>query len=92
MVHFILSTFLSNVAAFCNVNTNFVTNYFAMTYIVIDTNDRLAEGFLEYVKTLPFAKIEKGDNVTTIKAMEQAKKGKTTKHKNVKELISFLNK
>ena len=63
-----------------------------MTYIVIDTTDKQSEGFLKYVKTLPFAKIESKANVTTIKAMEQAKKGKTTKHKNAKELISFLNK
>ena len=63
-----------------------------MTYIVIDTNDKQAEGFLEYVKTLPFATIETGANLTTVKAMEQAKKGKTTKHKSAKELISFLNK
>ena len=62
-----------------------------MTYIVIDTADKQSEAFLMYVKTLPFAKIQSG-NVTTIKAMEQVKKGKTTKHKNAKELISFLNK
>ena len=63
-----------------------------MTYIVIDTSNKQSEGFLEYVKTLPFAKIEKGNNPITLKAMEQVKKGKTTKHKNAKELISFLNK
>ncbi len=63
-----------------------------MTYIVIDTTDKQSEGFLKYVKTLPFAKIESGANATTIKAMEQAKKGKVTKHKSAKDLISFLNK
>jgi len=63
-----------------------------MTYIVIDTADKQSQGFLQYVKTLPFAKIESGANATTIKAMEQARKRKTTKHKNTKELISFLNK
>ena len=63
-----------------------------MTYIVIDTTDKQSEGFLQYVKTLPFAKIQSGANVTTIKAMEQAKKGKTTRHKSAKDLISFLNK
>ena len=31
-------------------------------------------------------------NTKTIRAIEQVKKGKTTKHKNVNELISFLNK
>ncbi len=63
-----------------------------MTYIVIDTTDKQSEAFLHYVKTLPFAQIQSSANVTTIKAMEQAKKGKTTKHKSAKELISFLNK
>ena len=63
-----------------------------MTYIVIDTTDKQSAAFLHYVKTLPFAKVQSGANVTTIKAMEHAKKGKTTKHKNAKELISFLNK
>ena len=73
--------------------TNFVTKLTGeMTYIVIDTADEQSQGFLEYVKTLSFAKIQSGANVTTIKAMTQAKAGKTTKHKNAKELISFLNK
>ncbi len=31
-------------------------------------------------------------NATTIKAMEDAKNGKTTKHKNVQELIAALSK
>ncbi len=63
-----------------------------MTYIVIDTRDKRSLSFLQYVKTLPFAKIQSSANVTTIKAMEQAKKGKTTRHKNAKNLIPFLNK
>jgi hypothetical protein len=63
-----------------------------MTCIVIDTTDKQAQGFLEYVKALPLAKVESGANPVTIKAMEAAKKGKTTKHKSAKELISFLNK
>lgn len=63
-----------------------------MTYVVIDTNDKQSEAFLEYVKTLPFAKVQKGANLTTLKAMESAKKGKTTKHKSSGDLIKFLNK
>jgi hypothetical protein len=63
-----------------------------MTYIVIDTTDKQAKSFLEYVKTLSFAKVQTGANVTTLKAMEEAKKSKTTKHKSAKDLISFLNK
>ena len=69
-----------------------LANRDGMTYIVIDTTDKQSEAFLKYVKTLPFAKIESGSNVATIKAMEQVKKGKTTKHKNAKDLVSFLNK
>ncbi len=71
---------------------SFVINFGFMTYIVIDTSNKQAESFLEYVKTLSFAKIETELNSTTLKAMDSAKKGKTTKHKNAKELISFLNK
>lgn len=63
-----------------------------MTYITIDTHQKQALFFLEYVKTLPFAKVFQEPNPETIKAMEDAKKGKTTKHKNSKTLISFLNK
>jgi len=63
-----------------------------MTYILIDTNDKQAESFLEYAKTLSFATVQTGDNPVTLKAMNSAKKGKTTKHKNAKDLISFLNK
>ena len=63
-----------------------------MTYLIVDTTDKQSQGFLEYVKTLSFVKLESTDNLTTIRAMDQAKAGKTTKHKNAKELITFLNK
>ncbi len=63
-----------------------------MTYVVIDTNDKQSEAFLEYVKTLPFAKVQKGGNLTTLKAMESAKKRKVTRHKSADELIKFLAK
>jgi len=63
-----------------------------MTYISIDTNKKQAQQFLEYVKTLPFAKIHQEPNAVTRKAITAAKKGKVTKHKNAKELIAFLNK
>ena len=63
-----------------------------MTYIVIDTTDKQSQIFLEYVKTLSFAKVQSGDNIATIKAMGQATKGKAINHKNAKELIPFLNK
>lgn len=63
-----------------------------MTYVVIDTTDEQSQAFLEYVKTLSFAKVESEPNAKTIKAMEEVRRGKTTKQKSAKDLISFLNK
>jgi antitoxin component of RelBE/YafQ-DinJ toxin-antitoxin module len=63
-----------------------------MTYISNDTNKKQAQQFLEYVKTLPFAKIHDEPNPVTLKAMEDAKQRKTKKHKSTKSLIAFLNK
>jgi uncharacterized protein YwgA len=62
-----------------------------MTYITIDTKTRQAKKFVELIETLPFAKILKDPNVTTKKAIEDARKGKTKKYRNIKELISSLN-
>ena len=44
------------------------------------------------METMPFAEILNEPNSTTKNAMDSAKKGKTTKHKNAKELVAFLNK
>jgi len=63
-----------------------------MTYISIDTKSRQAKKFVELIETLPFAKILKEPNITTKKAMDAVKKGKTNRHKSSKELIAFLNK
>ena len=63
-----------------------------MTYITIDTHKKQALLFLEYIKTLPFVTIHQNPNPTTLKAIDDIKKGKTKKHKNAKDLISFLNK
>ena len=63
-----------------------------MTYITIDTKTRQAKKFVELIETLPFAKILKDPNATTKRAIEDARKGKTRKYKNAKELIAFLNK
>ena len=62
-----------------------------MTYITIDTKTRQAKKFVELIETLPFAKILKDPNATTKKAIEDVRKGKTRKHRNIKELISSLN-
>lgn len=63
-----------------------------MTYITIDTSNKQALLFLEYVKSLPFVKIYQEPNPETLKAMEDAKNGKTKKFKNAKDLITYLNK
>jgi len=63
-----------------------------MTYITIDTHKKQALLFLEYVKTLSFVTVHQEPNPTTLKAMDEVKKGKTKKHKNSKDLISFLKK
>ena len=64
----------------------------AMPYITIDTTEKQALLFLEYVKTVPFVTVHKGPNPATLSAMEEVKKGNTKKHKSSKDLISFLNK
>ena len=63
-----------------------------MTYITIDTKTKQAKKFVELLETLPFAKILQEPNVITKKAMDDSFKNKTTKHKNAKELVAFLNK
>jgi antitoxin component of RelBE/YafQ-DinJ toxin-antitoxin module len=63
-----------------------------MTYITIDTKTRQAKKFVELIETLPFAKILDDPNAVTKKAIADVRKGKTSKHKNAKELIAFLNK
>lgn len=62
-----------------------------MIYITIDTKTRQAKKFVELIETLPFAKILKDPNAATKKAIEDARKGKTKKYRNTKELISSLN-
>lgn len=63
-----------------------------MTYLLIDTKTKQAKKLVELMETLPFAKILKDPNEVTKTAMMDVKKGKTTRHKNSKKLIAFLNK
>lgn len=63
-----------------------------MTYITVDTDKKEALLFLEYVKTLSFVKVYQEPNADTLKAMDDAKNGKTKKFKNAKDLIAYLNK
>lgn len=63
-----------------------------MTYVTIETKTAQAKKFVELIETLPFAKILKDPNAVTKKAITDARRGKTKKHKNAKELIAYLNK
>lgn len=63
-----------------------------MTYIRINTKTKQAKKFVELIETMPFAEILNEPNTTTKDAMDSAKKSKTIRHKNGKELIAFLNK
>lgn len=64
----------------------------SMTYISVDTKNKQSESFLAFVETLPFATIHTTPNNITLKTMADAKAAKTTRHKNVKSLVAFLNK
>ena len=63
-----------------------------MTYIRIDTKTKQAKKFVELIETMPFAEILAEPNAITKAAIESATKGRTRKHKNATELITFLNK
>ena len=63
-----------------------------MTYISVDTKNKQSESFLAFVQTLAFATIHTTPKGITLKAMKDAKEGKTARHKNVKSLVAFLNK
>ncbi len=65
-----------------------------MKYVRIKENSAQAKAFLEFIKTMPFVDfIEEEDlpNSTTLRAMEQAEKGKNAQHKTVKSLINSLS-
>ena len=63
-----------------------------MTYIRIDTKTKQAKKLVELIETMAFAEILNEPKSTTKNAMESVKKGKTVKHENAKELVTFLNK
>jgi Flp pilus assembly secretin CpaC len=63
-----------------------------MTYIRINTKSKQAKKFIELIETMPFAEILAEPNVTTKKAMESAKQGKSREHKSASDLISCFNK
>lgn len=61
-----------------------------MTYISIDTKEKQAKLFLEYVRTLSFVTVHQVPNEQTKKGIDEAKNGKSKQHKNAKDLITFL--
>ena len=65
-----------------------------MTTIIINDKSAGAKKIIEYLKTLPYAKIIEGDepNGATLRAMEEARTGKTTTYNNAKELTAKLRK
>jgi ribosomal protein L16/L10AE len=63
-----------------------------MTHVTIDTKTKQGKKLVELIETLSYAKVHKGPNAITRKAIEDARKSKTRRHKNAKELIAFLNK
>ncbi len=66
-----------------------------MIYLKIKENTNQAKLMIEYLKTLPFVEVvnkEKIPNDVTLKAMNDAENGKTTRAKNVGDLIKKLNK
>ena len=63
-----------------------------MTVISIDTKNKQSKKFLEFAKTLSFVTVHEMPNATTKKAIEDSRTKKVTKHKNSKDLISFLNR
>ena len=65
-----------------------------MTTIIIDDKSTGAKKIIEYLKTLPYAQIIEGNepNSTTLRAMEEARTGKTTTYDSAKELTTKLQK
>lgn len=59
----------------------------------VDTRSKTALRFIEFIKTLPFVKMEepeKKPNAETIQAIEDVENGRTFRVKNSKELFKDL--
>lgn len=63
-----------------------------MTYVTIDTKTLQAKKFVELIETLPYAKIIIEPNTVTKRAIEDARKRKTSKTTSMKELFTDLKK
>jgi hypothetical protein len=75
-----------------NIFHNFDFKDWCMTYITIDTKTKQAQKFVELIETMPFARILKEPNATTKKAIDDARKGKTTKADSLDQLFADLKK
>jgi hypothetical protein len=66
----------------------------AMATVIINTRSKAARVMVEYLKTQTYAKIveEPEPNSTTLRAIKEAKTGKTTTYKDTKELTEKLRK
>jgi antitoxin component of RelBE/YafQ-DinJ toxin-antitoxin module len=65
-----------------------------MVYLRIKDNTPAAKKMLEYLKIMPYVEIiEKNEipNEKTLKAIQEAEKGKLKKFKTVKDLMKSLN-
>jgi hypothetical protein len=65
-----------------------------MTTIIIDDKSVGAKKIIEYIKTLPYAKIidESEPNKVTLRAVNEIKTGKTNSYKNTEDLFVKLRK
>ena len=63
-----------------------------MTTIIIDDKSTSAKKMIEYIKTLPYAKIidDRTPSASLMKSMEQARTGKVTRTKSVADLLEKL--
>ena len=65
-----------------------------MTTIVINDKSVQAQKMIEFIKTMPFAKVteENEPNRATLRSIEDIKTGKLTRTKSVEDLLQKLKK
>ena len=63
-----------------------------MVTLMIDDKTLEAKKMLELLQTRPYAKVIKEPNAETLKAMEEARTGKTKEMKNIPEYFNQLRK
>ena len=65
-----------------------------MKTIIIDDKSSQAKKMIEFIKTLPFAKVidERVPNKETLRAVNDIKAGKVNRYKNTEDLFAHLGK